>query len=64
MNDDKPWRVVSPHNIAWVVHFATEEAAWGRLLSSQHMRHDTRANRMAILALGWKVVEVTSAFGR
>lgn len=61
---EKPFRVISPHDIAWSVRFVTEEAAWGRLLALKGGadRRDTPENRTRLLRDGWKVkeTEVTS----
>lgn len=52
---DKPFRVVTRHGIAWAVRFATEEAAWGRILALNGGLADTQANRAKMLRLGYRI---------
>lgn len=61
--NDKPYRVISPHNIAWASRFISEEAAWGRLISSKGYKLDTPTVRATLLRQGWRVkeLEITSA---
>lgn len=54
-SSEKPWRVVTPHGVAWLARFKSEDAAWGRLLSINGRLMDTPANRATILSDGWKV---------
>jgi hypothetical protein len=51
---EKTYRVTNVHNVSWAVRFKTEEAAWGRILSTRNMI-DTPANRAAMLREGWGV---------
>jgi hypothetical protein len=55
--NEKPFRVVNCHGVAWAVRFASEDAAWGRLLALNGGWPDTAPTRRRFIREGWKIID-------
>lgn len=55
--NEKPWRVIAPHNRPWASRFVTEDAAWNRLLALKR-KPKTPRQRGKLLGEGWKIEKV------
>jgi hypothetical protein len=51
---DRTVYVVSPHGVAWMVRFLTEDAAWARIVSLKGLP-DNEHSRSWLRTQGWKV---------
>lgn len=60
----QPYRVISPHGIAWSQRFASEEGAWGRILYANGRLKDTIVNRTILENKGWHVRQSQPAVSR
>lgn len=60
---EKPFRVVNNQGVAWAVRFATEEAAWGRLLSLKGGLPDTPRTRREFIKAGWRIIDTEQVNG-
>jgi hypothetical protein len=57
---EKPYRVYPPHGVPWASRFLDVNAAWGRIMSTQHMA-DSAYNRAWLMREGWQVRETDTA---
>lgn len=59
---EKPYSVITPFGIAWVVKFKTEDAAWIRIVRpAKHKDESEVAAKDRMKRKGWRVIDTSNS---